>query len=258
LPDTWARIKCPQCGMVAQTRATVNPGSRVRCPRCQRSFEFAPRKSNDPSIADDPLEKLGIWVTPDLLPGLIPPGKAGKLVRCPDCGREISRLAPCCPQCGRPFRRAKVSKRANALLSGCVLISVTLLLCVVAFVLVFGGALLTNQASRDRGSASSSSDPRPGEEAQLKGLGLRNGVWLALDENSWDAMLDAQNEGAKEGPGAGSALFRLAQAGKVRIYPIGTRVRVLKSGFGSRLVEVLEGPDRGDRGWVQSELVSRP
>ena len=36
-----------------------------------------------------------------------------------------------------------------------------------------------------------------GEEGQLKGLGLVNGVWLALDENAWDDMLDAQNQGAK-------------------------------------------------------------
>jgi hypothetical protein len=30
-----------------------------------------------------------------------------KLVPCPDCGRQVSRLATSCPQCGRPFTSAQ-------------------------------------------------------------------------------------------------------------------------------------------------------
>jgi len=30
---------------------------------------------------------------------------SGNLVNCPDCGRQISRLAPNCPGCGRPMNQ---------------------------------------------------------------------------------------------------------------------------------------------------------
>jgi hypothetical protein len=108
------------------------------------------------------------------------------------------------------------------------------------------------------GQPPAASSPVVGEEGQLKGLGQKNGVWLALDQDSWDDMLDAQNKAAQGGPGAGAAIHRLAESGKIRIFPIGTRVRVVKSGFASRRVEILEGEDRGKRGWVQIELVSPP
>jgi hypothetical protein len=66
-------------------------------------------------------------------------------------------------------------------------------------------------------------------------------------------MLDAQNlTSAKE---SASALYRLAEAGKVKFYAIGTPVRVIKSDVGRLKVEIAEGPDRGDQGWVQVEFV---
>ena len=49
-------------------------------------------------------------------------------------------------------------------------------------------------------------------------------VWIALDKRSWFPMLDAQNIGAQGGPGAGGPIFRLIQAGKVAVLPVGTRV----------------------------------
>jgi hypothetical protein len=125
-----------------------------------------------------------------------------------------------------------------------------------------GEGQITPAAKKSRGGrlgqSPATSSPGVGEEGQLRGLGLKNGVWLALDEDSWNDMLDAQNKAAQGGPGAGSALYRLAESGKIRIFPIGTRVSVVKTGFASRQVEILEGEDRGKRGWVQLELVSPP
>lgn len=83
-----------------------------------------------------------------------------------------------------------------------------------------------------------------------------SGVWLCLDEASWDAMLDAQNAGARGGPGSLALIYRLAKADKVKFYPNGTRVLVIKNGMVSKQVEVIEGDDRGDQGWVQFELVA--
>ncbi|MGP0065930.1 MAG: hypothetical protein ACLQGP_20315 [Isosphaeraceae bacterium] len=84
-------------------------------------------------------------------------------------------------------------------------------------------------------------------------LGYANGsdgaVWLALEESAWNDMLDAQNAQSL------GALARLARAGKVKAYPVGTKVRVIHSGIVSRKVIVLDGEDSGDMGWVQVEFV---
>jgi hypothetical protein len=198
------------------------------------------------------------------------PRKPG-LVGCPDCGARISPRAIACPRCGAPLKRSHVAPKKSSV-SSSRLITAAILVSALGFFLYVanlprgGGPAQWERPARvgrnanagNLGATSNSFGPGVGEEGQLKGLGLVNGVWLALDENSWDALLDAQNQAGQGGPGAGAALFRLAEAGKVKIYPIGTRVRVVKSGLASRLVEVLDGPDRGDRGWVQFELVSRP
>jgi len=50
------------------------------------------------------------------------------LVKCPDCGREVSDQAPSCPNCGRPMatRRApppSPSKKSSSWLSGCLILA---------------------------------------------------------------------------------------------------------------------------------------
>lgn len=36
------------------------------------------------------------------------------LVKCPDCGREVSDVAPTCPGCGRPLRMQAAPKEVQA------------------------------------------------------------------------------------------------------------------------------------------------
>jgi hypothetical protein len=62
-------------------------------------------------------------------------------------------------------------------------------------------------------------------------------------------MLDAENAMSL------AAMARLAEAGKVRAYPVGTRVKVVGSSIFSRKVIVTDGEDAGDMGWVQNEQV---
>jgi hypothetical protein len=94
---------------------------------------------------------------------------------------------------------------------------------------------------------------------QVGELGHKDGgmttVWLCLDETWWDAMLDAQKEAANGGADAGASLYSLANTGKIKVYAAGTKVRLLKSSAFSRQVEVLDGDDKGDVGWVQNENV---
>lgn len=93
--------------------------------------------------------------------------------------------------------------------------------------------------------------PRVGDVATLELPGA-NGVWVATTRDDVNPMLDAQN--ARDM----AAIHRLAEAGRVRLYPNGTRVRLIGSGFALRQVEILasEFPeDVGRTGWVQAELV---
>jgi predicted RNA-binding Zn-ribbon protein involved in translation (DUF1610 family) len=45
--------------------------------------------------------------------GRAPSTESAKLLPCPDCGRQISRLAASCPQCGRPLAPEKDERKAN-------------------------------------------------------------------------------------------------------------------------------------------------
>src|SRR5262249_22317802 len=59
---------------------------------------------------------------------------------CPDCGRQVSRLAPSCPSCGRPFAapaRAREGPFLQTLNAGCLLAGVAIVLFFV------GGFILT-------------------------------------------------------------------------------------------------------------------
>ena len=51
------------------------------------------------------------------------------------------------------------------------------------------------------------------------GLPGMNGVWLCRDGADWDAFLDAENAGARGGPGSRAALTRMAADGRARVYP---------------------------------------
>jgi hypothetical protein len=104
-----------------------------------------------------------------------------------------------------------------------------------------------------RGGGRMSSLPVGGEgELRLAGA---QGVWIALDESAWDAMLDAESQAAGGGKGAGAAIYQLAEAKRIRIIPTGSKVRILEKGATSRKVEVVSGEDRGKVGWVQAEFV---
>ena len=43
-------------------------------------------------------------VLPPVVPEIVPEQPSPNLYPCPDCGRQVSRLATTCPQCGRPLQ----------------------------------------------------------------------------------------------------------------------------------------------------------
>lgn len=83
-----------------------------------------------------------------------------------------------------------------------------------------------------------------GEEGRLT-----DAVLLAVDDDAWDAMIDAQVAGDQYG------LLELITTGAVFAGEKGARVLVVDRGFTSRKVRVLEGETAGLAGWVQTEFV---
>lgn len=63
----------------------------------------------------------------------------GALIKCPDCGKEISRSALACPNCGRPMKAQPQVQREGPFLqtlnAGCVVV-VVIVLIVVAVVII--------------------------------------------------------------------------------------------------------------------------
>jgi hypothetical protein len=100
------------------------------------------------------------------------------------------------------------------------------------------------------------------EDGAIGKLGYPKGdgrsVWICRIEECWNDMIEAENDAALGGPGSTFELARLMAVGVVREYPVGTRIRVVKAGFTSTKVVILDGEDGRDVGWIQSEEVLPP
>ncbi len=55
------------------------------------------------------------------------------LINCPDCGKEVSDIAPACPNCGRAIKARTIEKTAKkykgAITLGTVMLPVGILVC---------------------------------------------------------------------------------------------------------------------------------
>jgi len=87
-----------------------------------------------------------------------------------------------------------------------------------------------------------------GNEAALESPGSKS-TWVALDGETLDAMLDAQERNDLE-----EVAFLLARRRVIRIRN-GTRVEVLRPQDTSIKVYIRNGPNRGVEAWVQREFV---
>jgi hypothetical protein len=115
------------------------------------------------------------------------------LIKCPDCGREVSDRAPTCPQCGAPIRPAarqpviqpqviqappqKQPKQIGCLGSGCVIL-------IVLFVIVWIAAesISPNHPAPVASGSSSSPAPSPSNESREE-QALRN---VHITKFSWE------------------------------------------------------------------------
>ena len=81
-------------------------------------------------------------------------------------------------------------------------------------------------------------------------------VWLCLEDADWTDMVRALDQFESGKQGSRAALERLAEAGKIKAYPVGTRVMVKRSRPDSLEVKVLE--DKGDVGLIFPSQVGEP
>ena len=80
------------------------------------------------------------------------------------------------------------------------------------------------------------------------------GFWMAKAEGDFAAMADAEDFMAKaiagKKPGAGAPRTKLANDGKIRFYAKDAQAKVLKVGEPTLWVEILDGADKGLRGYA--------
>ncbi len=151
---------------------------------------------------------------------------------CPNCKILVSVRTERCPACGRMMHRV-IPKEWYAQRWVFWLAPVVVLFLLWAF---------------------GSSIPEPprltaGSIAVVRHSGAA-GAWLAVNDDAFAAMLDAQNSGS------GELLGYLVEKGRVFREPNGGRVLVVRMGLGRCFVRVREGVNPDLEGWVQSELLA--
>jgi len=73
--------------------------------------------------------ELAAIAVPELPPQLKGASQSKGLVLCKDCGKQISRQAPCCPHCGAPRRAYRADREAKNLLMGIAIVVLLVFLC---------------------------------------------------------------------------------------------------------------------------------
>lgn len=152
---------------------------------------------------------------------------------CPDCKGLIKPQQERCPTCGRKMDWVKMSQpwylRPDVVWGWPV---------VIFLVLAVLYAIGTYQAS-----------PRlkVGGMATVRHDGAK-GAWLAID-GAFDDLIASENSGTTD------LLDYLAEHGRVFREPNGSRVLVLKVGFGSAFVQIRQGANPKVEGWVQTDFL---
>jgi hypothetical protein len=92
------------------------------------------------------------------------------LIKCKDCGRDVSTSAAACPGCGAPIANAPIEKKTGSGAGvGCLVIGIV----AVGLMIVVGQMDAPSPTSSPRSSTTSASSRHPFEPASQDGLALR-------------------------------------------------------------------------------------
>lgn len=177
------------------------------------------------------------------------------LIKCPDCGKSVSDVAPSCPNCGRPISGQVTyisKKKGSSIKTGCLAIIIGLMAIGILSALIFGGRTKSpnssSSSSKDYGTGTAGSIS-VGEEGRLySGAEL---VPVAVSREAFDAWTKARVANDTHGQGA------LLVAGLILTPQKGTKVLVIDSAFLIRKVRILEGEFEGQAGWVSSDYIRK-
>ena len=176
------------------------------------------------------------------------------LIKCPDCGKEISDIAPSCPQCGRPMARSETADRIAALASlipppptkaqQSKTVKKTLVGCLA---LVVGLAIVIAIASSGD-TASDDAPAKPASPALFDPGRFSKGAIVWLSEDAMNDGIGLISQGVRDVESLGRYISCAPAAG--------ARYAVLDPGVTKAKVQVLDGEDKGCVGWVTIESLN--
>ena len=165
------------------------------------------------------------------------------LIRCPDCGKDVSTSALTCPNCGRPIEIARQQKaNRSCLLVGCGLPVVLALIAIVIGLCADAAKTPEERAADSLATLESTCSSNCVVRAPTGG----ESVVLAVSKSALDEMLSA---------GSDRAIAVMVLDGSAFLVPQNTSVSIVDRGFLVRKVLVLEGPMAGRTGWTPKEWV---
>jgi hypothetical protein len=163
------------------------------------------------------------------------------LVRCPECGKDVSDQAQICPHCGCTRPPKAVPKQSAAVNLGC------------GFVLLLVGAVFIKVcAFEDEPSPAAPAAERPRAapvpECRVSAPGSSGAVPLFPTEEGLDEFISASARGDKQ------AMAVSAAAHGAFLVAARTRCARVDVGFTVSKVRILEGPHAGKTGWAVNEF----
>lgn len=186
----------------------------------------------------------------------LPTWNSMTLVKCSECGKEVSNQAAACPHCGNPLLRKPPEetptggqkkpwwKRDNAgnfsTGAGCLI-----LIAIFGTVIGLAGWCAESTSNTSSGSRAAPSCFSSNNCVVRTPTGGEYAV-LAVSKESLNEMMSA---------GSDRALAVMVLNGSAFLVPQNTSVSLLGRGFGVRKVLVLEGATTGRTGWALEEWV---
>lgn len=175
------------------------------------------------------------------------------LIKCKECGHEISSKARVCPHCGvrNPAPFGFTFKRALKIWAVCVVVAVAAIIIIVS---TSGGGTSSSSTASNASSSSGSTLPPPvfaGNRGKITDVALG-----CPQKSDFTALMNdfAKAHAVNDTVGEHNAIFAANQAGCTFI-PVGTKALVIaNSGFLEQIDEIRL--DDGQAYWIKASVIS--
>lgn len=159
------------------------------------------------------------------------------LLKCKECGNEISTKAESCPKCGAktgPSKAGSTNIGCGALILGAFI------------VVIFAGIFSPDDSTTTSTPTSSAPSAHVGDDVVLS---VSSGdVVVCVSKEAYDKFVKLAV--AKDYLGMG----QMEVAGQLFRVPSGTKAKIIDSGFERRQVRIMEGASFGRAGWITESI----